>query len=791
MMKKTVLICLVFFGITLMSSAQVFTEQFEYTAGTTLDSNGWSAHSGSFNPISVGASSLTLTQYSPTSIGGSAISAGTSQDVNKSFGEITSGDVFASFLLKVDTINSSGYFFHLMEDVLPSFNFRARTFFRQDANNSNAFNLGLTFSSSSGVYDTTEFTYGSTILVVVKYSIVSGTNNDEVRLYAFDASGTFTTEPSSPLLGPITATGTQSDIDPARIALRQFGSNAGYTVDAFSISTSWNMTPVFSQSQIDLPITWDDNTVDYTVTDFGGNASTSVVDPTNAANTVLQSTKSNTAQLWAGTTLSVDSSGLATAIPFAVGSTSISVAVWSPDANIPIRLKAEDKTDPTKSVETEAMVMTASVWDTLVFDFSNQAAGTAAINFSYTYDKLSIFYNFGTDGATAGTKTYYCDDVYFGAAAPPTPGLAIIDLPITWDDTANVDYTVTDFGGNASTSVVDPTNAANTVLQSTKSNTAQLWAGTTLSVDSSGLATAIPFAVGSTSISVAVWSPDANIPIRLKAEDKTDPTKSVETEAMVMTASVWDTLVFDFSNQAAGTAAINFSYTYDKLSIFYNFGTDGATAGTKTYYCDDVYFGSGTPPALAQIDLPITWDDGTNVDYTVTDFGGDSSAVVIDPTNASNMVLMSTKTSGAQTWAGTTLSTPSGLATAIPFAAGSTTISVAVWSPDAGTVVRLKAEDHTDPTKSVETEVTTGAAATWDTLVFDFSNQVAGTAAIDFTYTYDLVSIFYDFLGNPSTPAKTYYCDDVYFGSQTIGIEENWVHDFKVYPNPNNGEFTI
>ena len=193
----------------------------------------------------------------------------------------------------------------------------------------------------------------------------------------------------------------------------------------------------------------------------------------------------------------------------------------------------------------------------------------------------------------------------------------------------------------------------------------------------------------------------------------------------------------------------------------------------------------------AQIDLPITWNDTANVDYSVADFGGNSSAVVVDPTNASNMVLMSTKTSGAQPWAGTTLSTTNGLATAIPFAAGSTTMSVAVWSPDAGTVIRLKAEDKTDGTKSVETEATTGAAATWDTLVFDFSNQAAGTAAIDFTYTYDLVSIFYDFLGAPATPAKSYYCDNVIFGSPTIGIEENWVEDFKIFPNPNNGNFNI
>ena len=58
----------------------------------------------------------------------------------------------------------------------------------------------------------------------------------------------------------------------------------------------------------------------------------------------------------------------------------------------------------------------AGQWQTLVFDFSNQAPGTAAINFANTYNKMSIFFNFGTSGATAGEKTYYWDDMQFGGA---------------------------------------------------------------------------------------------------------------------------------------------------------------------------------------------------------------------------------------------------------------------------------------------------------------------------------------------------------------------------------------
>jgi hypothetical protein len=228
------------------------------------------------------------------------------------------------------------------------------------------------------------------------------------------------------------------------------------------------------------------------------------------------------------------------------------------------------------------MTTVANAWEVLTFDFDNQAAGTAAFNAAYAYDMASIFFNFGTDGATAGTKTYYFDDVMLLQVAGP----AQIDLPVTFD-MANVDYTVTDFGGNATIIGADPMNAANMVAITTKSNTAQLWAGTTIGTNL-GFANVIPFTATNHKMTVAVYSPDAGIPVRLKVEVHGQPTQTVETEAMTTVANAWEVLTFDFDNQAAGTAAFNAAYAYDMVSIFFNFGTDGATAGTKTYHFDDV-----------------------------------------------------------------------------------------------------------------------------------------------------------------------------------------------------------
>jgi uncharacterized surface protein with fasciclin (FAS1) repeats len=517
---------------------------------------------------------------------------------------------------------------------------------------------------------------------------------------------------------------------------------------------------VVGYAQVDLPVTFEDTMLDYDLTDFGGNNSAVEVDPTDPNNMVGRATKTDVAELWAGTTMG--EFGFVNAIPFAMNQTKMTVRVWSPDAGIPIRLKVEDANDPTISVETEANTTMAGLWETLEFDFSNEAPGTAAINIANTYKKASIFFNFGTTGADAGEKTYYWDDVEFGGGGVGSQ----VDLPVTFED-ATIDYGLTDFGGNASAVEVDPTDPNNTVARSTKTDVAELWAGTTMGLN--GFASVIPFTMDDTKMTVRVWSPDAGIPIRLKVEDAGDPTISVETETTTTVASAWEMLEFDFSNEVSGTAALNLGNTYSKASIFFNFGTTGADAGEKTYYWDDAEFvGGGGGPS--QVDLPITFED-SNVNYALADFGGNGSAIEVDPTDPNNMVGRATKSDMAELWAGTT-NGENGLANAIPFTMDDTKMKVRVWSPDADIPVRLKVENAGDPTISVETEANTTVAGAWETLEFDFSNEAAGTAALNVANTYDKVSIFFNF-GTTGADAgeKTYYWDDVDFGGRFTVVD--------------------
>jgi hypothetical protein len=510
-------------------------------------------------------------------------------------------------------------------------------------------------------------------------------------------------------------------------------------------------------------ITFSDAGTTYTLTGFGGAEDATVVaDPTLATNQVARVVKSGTAELWAGTTVSTGANNTIPRVPFTATATRMTVRVWSPHAGIPVRLKLEDAGDPTRSVEAEATVTVASGWQTLTIDFANQAAGTAALNLAYTYNRASIFFNFGTTGAMAGERIYFFDDLAFGGEAPPPPAFPTI----TFSD-AGTTYTLTGFGGAEDATVVaDPTLATNQVARVVKSGTAELWAGTTVSTGANNTIPRVPFTATATRMTVRVWSPHAGIPVRLKLEDAGDPTHSVEAEATVTVASGWQTLTIDFANQAAGTAALNLAYTYNRASIFFNFGTTGAMAGERIYFFDDLAFGGEAPPPPAFPTITFS-DAGTT--YTLTGFGGaEDATVVADPTLATNQVARVVKSGTAELWAGTTVSTgANNTIPRVPFTATATRMTVRVWSPHAGIPVRLKLEDAGDPTHSVEAEATVTVASGWQTLTIDFANQAAGTAALNLAYTYNRASLFFNF-GTTGAMAgeRIYFFDDLAFGGE-------------------------
>ena len=557
------------------------------------------------------------------------------------------------------------------------------------------------------------------------------------------------------------------------VAAGKFTDAAGNTNAATSAQQAYNTVVAVASTTF---VSFDETTAP-TLTGFGGaEDSTVVVDPAGGTNKVAKIVKSATAETWAGTTVSVCANNAIATIPFSATNKTLTARVWAPAAGLQIRMKVEDATDGTKSVETEATTTVANGWQTLSFDFANQAAGTAALNLATTYNKVSVFFSFGQSGVQAGSaKTYYLDDIAFSGSSFTAScggtsggGGGASTTTITMDEaTAPV---LTGFGGaEDATIVTDPAGGTNKVAKIVKSGTAETWAGTTISTGANFSISTIAFSATNKTITLRVYAPASGKPVRLKVENAANAGVSVETEATT-TSTGWQTLTFNFANQAAGTAALDLAATYNKLSVFPNFGTSGANGGGGTWYFEDVAYpvagsggsgGGGGTSSWTPVDFDVT-----STTYTLTGFGGaEDATLVTDPAGGTNKVAKIVKSGTAETWAGTTISTGANFSVAtIPFSATAKTMTLRVYSPAAGKPVRVKVENAADPAKSVETEANTTVAGAWQTLTFNFANQAAGTAALDLATTYNKVSVFPNFgTSGANGGGGTWYFDDLTF----------------------------
>ncbi len=503
-----------------------------------------------------------------------------------------------------------------------------------------------------------------------------------------------------------------------------------------------------SLKQLNLPVSFEDATVDYTMSDFGGNSSTLGADPAGGNNHAMKVVKNGGAEVWAGTTIGTGA-GFSSPIPLTTSSLKMTLMVWSPAVGLDIKLKLDTHVNPNngQSVETDVKTTLAGQWETLTFDFSKQSTG-AAFNAKNTYDLASVFFDYGNRGTGS---VFYFDNLKMANAV-----LSQLNMPVSFED-PSVDYTMSDFGGNASTLGADPAGGSNHAMKVVKMPKAQTWAGTTIGT-SSGFSSPIPLTANSTKLTLMVWSPAVGLDIKLKLEShiKGSGIPPLESDMNTTVAGQWETLTFDFSQSSTG--AYSTKNVYDLASVFFDFGNAGSGS---VFYFDNLKMGPASAAnTLSQIDLPVTFEDPA-VNYTLTDFGKASSKLIVDPANANNHIVQTIKPNGAETWAGTTIGTDNGFANAVKLSAANSKMTVMVYSPAAGYTVRLKLEDHNDKTHTVETEAQTTQANQWETLTFDFTIPAHGTTTVNYGYTFDKASIFFDF--NNVGSGLTFYWDNVLF----------------------------
>ncbi|MBC7383988.1 MAG: T9SS type A sorting domain-containing protein [Bacteroidia bacterium] len=239
MKRNALLLTILLFFCELTKSQQILTENFAYTANQALTANGWS-QIGPFgnSPVLVSSGGLNYTGYVLSAIGNAAIAASTGQDVYTDlYLGFSSGIVYSSFMLKVDTAKTGDYFLGFLPSGVTN-PYTGKVYVKQLSNG--YYTLGVSKAIEPAIYGTDSFAIGITSLVVLKYQFIAGNNNDSITLFNFTA-GFPTTEPASGFA--LTTGGTSVDAPSiGRIAIRQgnTASSPSCIIDGIRVGTSWS-----------------------------------------------------------------------------------------------------------------------------------------------------------------------------------------------------------------------------------------------------------------------------------------------------------------------------------------------------------------------------------------------------------------------------------------------------------------------------------------------------------------------------------------------------------------------
>ncbi len=463
---------------------------------------------------------------------------------------------------------------------------------------------------------------------------------------------------------------------------------------------------------LQLPIDFEDASLDYSFVDFGNVVSTVVDNPdisdNNQSQRVGQSTKPANAEVWGGSYLELDD-------PIDFSSlVNLGVNVWSPQSGIIVKLKVENATNPDIFYESDLVVNSANAWEELNFDFSGA-------DLTQEYHQVVIFFDFGNSGTDA---TYYFDDIK----------LVQSDSEVfeSFEDFEGAAPIFTEFGNIGSTQVISNPNPGG--INNTD-NTAQLdnavgsevWGGAFFELTNQ----VIDFA-GVKRIRFKSYSPFEGKVVKLKLENS-DASVTHEVDMMTSVANSWELLTYDFIDAPDAQ--------YTRVVVFYDFGNVG---DGSLYLFDEMEVGEG---ALVSTSPPTIIEDFEGVEPAFIEFGGIEPPLVIPNPDASGINTTATavsqlKTNGSQTWAGSFFEVESPLDLN-----NYNNISVMTNVPSTGAVIKLKLE-NADASIVHEVDLLSSVSNEWEQLVYDFSDAPAAD--------YTRIVIFFDF-GNPGDDSIYYY----------------------------------
>jgi len=390
-------------------------------------------------------------------------------------------------------------------------------------------------------------------------------------------------------------------------------------------------------------------------------------------------------------------------------------------------------------------------------------SGSGAVSYAVTSGTCTVSGSTLTAGSAAGTcavtATKAADTNYVAVTSSAVSVTVVVPVAattfVTFDETSAPGLVA--FGDLVASIAADPTLSTNKVAKLVKTTGSQTWAGATITSCAypANSLPMIPLSSSNKTMTVRAYAPAGTV-FRLKLEDASDGTRSVETDATVATNNAWETLTFDFSKQASGTAALNTAYTFNKASIFPGFNT----AVNASYYVDDLKFMGANGVSLTCPTVPVSGVPtkaaaaptlpAASVVAIYSDAAGYTSPAGIDFPNWGDSTVVSNYAIGADNTIKMTTLNYKGITWTTPLNLSSfTKMHVDFWSADATSIDVFLISPNPTTEQAVNIPLTANA---WASVDIDMSKYTTPNKA----------SIFQiKLVGNPS--GKTVYMDNFYF----------------------------
>ncbi len=426
------------------------------------------------------------------------------------------------------------------------------------------------------------------------------------------------------------------------------------------------------------------------------------------------------------------------------------IDVLSPAGGGTVTMQLSSPTEGNK--EATADITTPGEWETLSFDFS---AFDAITNFG----EIRLVFNAGS--AAAGES--WCIDNLTQSKITIDACADVLPIPnIIEDFECQHNYALIFYGQDDLKTVNNPDPMGNSSLKVGEY------------VDPAGAYAGIGFEFANAPdlsvynhLTFQVWSPTANVPFLIKLQGPS----SVEVFDTITTAETWQKFDIDFSG-ALGTEA-------KQIVIFFNVGNE---AGGGTYYIDNVRWArAGYNGCIVDNETPATTLDWRYFANGQLEAEGYEFKVVANPNpsgiNSSANVGEFVKAGDALPFAG--IYTSPDLESAIDFR-GVKTVKVKVHMDHIGNFA-AKLEGSATGAPAIEIPVANTKINEWEEITVDFS--VAADNA-----EYKRLTMFFDFLVEPTGQNVTSYFDDIVIGAGQCGTVNVFtpgpVAALSIAPNP-------